>query len=768
MKKGIITTIIYFIITNFLSAQELYLDSIMKGADFTGHWIENAYWHTKGNSVFFSKYGTKNVNFVFNLKDKSIKKIYDKKNMLIQKNEYKDETDNLKIKSVEGDLFIFDKKKNTIKQLTQTSEKEINPTFSEDGKSIFYMKRNNYYQWDLEKNKIIQLTDFRQGNGINNKSKNKNPKDEWLYKDQLELFDIFEEEKKEKKEQDRNTIYYGNKEIINMNISKDGKFAVMVLYRHKARGKIAVVPDFVTKNGYCTPLSARTKVGDKRGTSELAIYNIKENKFTVLKGDKLENRNKLPNYTKDYPDKDFRGLIDMGINFGKPILSGNNKAAVVVRANNNKRRWICVVDLENPKLKTLDYQHDEAWIAGPGIGGYFPDDNIIWLPDNKEIGYQSESSGFSHLYIVNINTGNKKAVTKGNFEVYNPFISKDKKWWYFSANMENKGERHFYRKAIKGGAIEKLTTLEGRNDVTLSPDEKMLLIKNSTANKPWELFLQENKKGAKAVQITNSTSHNFNSYEWRKPEFITFTARDGAKVHARLYKPQKSNKAAVIFVHGAGYLQNAHNWWSYYYREYMFHNLLADKGYTILDIDYRGSAGYGRDWRTAIYRNMGGKDLTDNADGAKYLIENLGIDKNRIGIYGGSYGGFITLMAMFKEDKYFACGAALRAVTDWAHYNHGYTSNILNTPASDSLAYKRSSPIYYAEGLNKPLLILHGILDLNVHFQDVVRLSQRLIELNKENWNMAVFPVEKHSFTTSSSWTDEYRRILKLFEKYLQ
>jgi dipeptidyl aminopeptidase/acylaminoacyl peptidase len=231
-----------------------------------------------------------------------------------------------------------------------------------------------------------------------------------------------------------------------------------------------------------------------------------------------------------------------------------------------------------------------------------------------------------------------------------------------------------------------------------------------------------------------------------------------------LYNPSgNKNQAAVIFVHGAGYLQNAHNYWSNYYREYMFHNLLVDNGFTVLDIDYRASEGYGRDYRTAIYRHMGGQDLQDHLSGKEYLVNQLGIDSNRVGIYGGSYGGFITLMAMLKTPGEFTCGAALRSVTDWAHYNHEYTSNILNYPGTDPEAYRKSSPIYYANNLEGKLLMLHGMIDDNVQFQDVVRLSQRFIELGKENWELAVFPVEAHGFKQAYSWNDEYRRIYALF-----
>jgi dipeptidyl aminopeptidase/acylaminoacyl peptidase len=314
-----------------------------------------------------------------------------------------------------------------------------------------------------------------------------------------------------------------------------------------------------------------------------------------------------------------------------------------------------------------------------------------------------------------------------------------------------------------------ITYMKGGHEVTVSPDEHWLAIRYSFSNQPWELYLMRNEKGGEMIRLTESTTEAFNNYPWREPEIIRFRARDGVEIPATLYQPEENRKngAAVIFVHGAGYRQNVHCWWPHYYREHMFHYLLADNGYTVLAIDYRASAGYGRDWRTAIYRHMGGKDLEDQVDGAAALVDQYGIDAERIGIYGGSYGGFMTLMAMFKHPETFHSGAALRSVTDWAHYNQGYTAAILNTPVEDSLSYFRSSPIYYAGGLQGNLLMLHGMIDDNVHFQDIVRLSQRLIELKKENWELAVFPLEGHGFEEPSSWSDEYRRIFKLFQETL-
>ena len=156
------------------------------------------------------------------------------------------------------------------------------------------------------------------------------------------------------------------------------------------------------------------------------------------------------------------------------------------------------------------------------------------------------------------------------------------------------------------------------------------------------------------------------------------------------------------------------------------------------------------------------------SDGARWMVNHLNVDPKRIGIYGGSYGGFITLMAMFTRPEVVAAGAALRPVTDWAHYHQSYTSNILNQPQDDEESYLRSSPIYFAEGLQGALLICHGMVDTNVHFQDTVRLTERLIQLRKENWETAIFPVENHGFQRSDSWVDEYKRILNLVEANLK
>jgi dipeptidyl aminopeptidase/acylaminoacyl peptidase len=394
------------------------------------------------------------------------------------------------------------------------------------------------------------------------------------------------------------------------------------------------------------------------------------------------------------------------------------------------------------------------------------------MPDGETVYFVSERDGFAHLYLVGADGAGLRQLTSGDWEVHAVGFSPAEDRFYLRTNEGSPFEFHFYHMDLDGSRRTRITERTGRHEAWPSPDGTRLAVVYSYSNEPAELFLMDNAVEAEMAQVTTTPTEEWRSFGWIEPEIVHFEARDGEQVPARIYRPRdmgaEPHGGAVIFVHGAGYLQNVHRGWSSYYREYMFHHILASRGFVVLDIDFRASAGYGRDWRTAIYRHMGGKDLTDQVDGARYLVAQEGVDPGRIGIYGGSYGGFITLMALFTEAETFAAGAALRAVTDWAHYNHTYTGRILNLPHEDDEAYRRSSPIYFAEGLEAPLLISHGMVDTNVHFQDVVRLAQRLIELGKTDWEMAIYPKENHAYVDPASWTDQYRRILTLFERHLR
>lgn len=692
----------------------------------------------------------------------------------------------------DGDIFYLDLKTGATRRITETTEVETNPVFSFNDRKIVYNRSLNLYAWNITTGEIQQLTNIRttprgtgptRGNTTASASSSAtepaNLQEAWLKKDQLQYFEILRTRKekrdkteaytKETKRKELRSISIDDKVLLGPGISPDGRFINYRLSKPPTGNKTTIVPNYVTETGFTVDIAARTKVGELQSGQEYYLFDTEKDTILSLKTDSIPGIMDRPDFLRDYPKPDTAQAKTnkvRPVSFGGTYWSGNGTFAIIeVYSLDNKDRWLMLWDRASLQWRLLDRQRNEAWIGGPGSFG-----NIGWI-DESNCWFQSEATGYSHIYLADIMTNKKKALTTGDYEVQRVQLSADKKYFYISTNEVHPGEQHFYRLNIANGKKERITSQTGAHVVSLSPDEKQLAILYSYSNKPWELYLQENKPNAIPEQITfKAQSEEFKTYAWRDPELITFPAKDGATVYARLYKPARPHpgKPAVLFVHGAGYLQNAHRWWSQYFREYMFNNLLADNGYYVMDIDYRGSAGYGRDWRTGIYRHMGGKDLTDHIDAVDYLVKNHGVDPKHVGLYGGSYGGFITLMGMFTTPDVFAAGAALRPVTDWANYNHPYTSNILNEPFNDSIAYRRSSPLYFAEGLKGDLLICHGMVDVNVHYQDAVKLAQRLIELGKDNWELAAYPMEDHAFVEPSSWTDEYKRIFKLFERVLK
>ena len=654
-----------------------------------------------------------------------------------------------------GDIYINDLSTGTTRRLTQTVEAERSPQFSANDREIFFVRSNNVYSIDLSGGFLRQLTDIRPGPAPVTDSAKAQGQRGRLEQQQRDLFEsvrdriradsIARAERLQRDSLGLKPIYLQTGEqVSDYSISPTGASLLVTTRTPAASTRTTDIPQYVTRSGYTEELRVRTKVGDAEQKGRIALVTLRSAGVTWLRPFSADTT------TGSF---DLLGWNDTG-----------TRGLIYAYSGDSKSRFLQTVDPAG-KLVTLDAERDSAWIGGPcsECGGWYDAGRRIW--------YVSEADGFSHLYtIAPDGTGNQR-LTKGRWEVREVALSPDRHWFYLHTSEVSPFEQHLYRMPTSGGAMEKITTKSGRHNAVVSPDGQLVADVYSYVNRPPDLFLLRDSPGAQMSQLTVSPSAEWLSFPWIVPELVMIPASDGVQVPAHIYKPSdthaQSNGAAVIFVHGAGYLHNVGNFWSEYPREYMFNQFLASKGYTVLDLDYRGSDGYGRDWRTAIYRHMGGRDLQDQVDASRYIATNFRIDPERIGIYGGSYGGFITLMALFTEPKHFGAGAALRSVTDWAHYNQGYTSNILNLPQNDTVAYRQSSPIYFAEGLEDPLLMAHGMVDTNVHFQDIVRLTQRFIELGKTRWELAVYPVEDHAFVRPSSWADEYRRIFELFERYL-
>jgi dipeptidyl aminopeptidase/acylaminoacyl peptidase len=568
--------------------------------------------------------------------------------------------------------------------------------------------------------------------------------------------------------------------VTDMQLSADESYVfITVTERPEVTGRNQDVPNYVTDSSYPEMINGRTNVGDSQGRRLLAVLDLKANKSVWADASGFAGKEKTAKADDSGPAR----LVDWG---APECTEDGTRCLASVRSQDNHDRWLVTIDPATGKATAVDNLHDDAWIregtvstgtGGGGAGGFGGGAGVTWLPDNKRALYLAERDGWMHIWSLDMSAARPapKALTTGKWEVSNARLSSDRTKIYYTSSEVHPGERHFYSLSVDGGPATRITMMPGGNEATVSPDEKSIALLYSTINRPPELYTMAFTPGAAAKQVTTTPTAEWLAFKWLEPKIISYKARDGQMVYARLYTPEMigakrdPRRPAVVFVHGAGYLQFAYKYWSQnYYREHMFHHLLASRGYVVLAPDYRGSSGYGRDWRTGIYEHMGGKDLDDSVDGAKFLVASERVDPKRIGIYGGSYGGFLTLMALFTAPDVFAAGAALRPVTDWAHYNHSYTAPILGLPQTNLAAYKRSSPIYFAEGLKNQLLICHGMVDTNVFFQDTVRLMQRLIELRKTTWSVAPYPVEDHSFTEETSWADEYKRILKLYEDYLK
>lgn len=770
---NLFTLTFLILFSNIFQAQTLKLEDIMKGNAFIGHQPENHRFSYDGGKLFFDWNPNNELEASTYYVEKNSKPIKCDVNLEIESQlDYIYNKANNFVFYVKGQAIY----KRTFVSLTSSKILQINGqisnlTLSYDEQSLFFKLNENIFQLFLNESKLIQLTNFGKKEIFEKEKKEKN----YLETQQEELFQYIKDRKALKSYQKKNeikfndfpkTIDIGDFQATTFAIHPQGKYVTFNQVKNP-QNKRELMQNFVTEDGYNKSQNIKSKVStDNFFESKFTIYNVE--KDTVYQPDfsKLTNFLALPPYlqtkTKKTQDKRF-------IHVNQTQFNANGTICIVdIRSQDNKDRWLVQINLENNTIKEIDHQHDAAWIGGPGIPGYVQSRGTLgFLKDGETMYFQSEKTGYSHLYTYNFNSQKKESLTEGKWEVKDLIYAHLKDKFYLTNSMNHPGSHHVYELSLNDKKLKPLFTETGAYDMVLSPNQEEIAYLYSYKNKPWELFYYNEKDGSK--QITQSTTSSFKAYKWREPEVITFKSKDQQNIYARLYQPEtiKKNGAAVIFVHGAGYLQNAHNYWSTYHREYMFHNLLTDMGYTVLDIDYRASSGYGRDHRTGIYQFMGGLDLSDHLDGKKYLVEQLGIDTKRVGIYGGSYGGFITLMALLNHPGEFKCGAALRSVTDWAHYNHGYTGNILNYPETDPEAYKKSSPIYFAENLQDHLIMLHGMVDDNVEYKDVVRLAQRFIELGKKDWELASYPIEAHGFKEAYSWVDEYGRILKLFNTHL-
>jgi dipeptidyl aminopeptidase/acylaminoacyl peptidase len=692
-----------------------------------------------------------------------------------------------------GDVFLRDLGTGSTVQVTRSAKPETSLHLSADGRLLTWRSGDDWFAYATSGGPAWQAA------VVSAKDDPKNDKHSDLEDQQQALFStlrgIKADDKAMKDDADAQaaadpshapqTFYIGKDvAVVDSSLSPDGRYMLVVTKAKDADGgKVADLTHYVTDSGYAEPEATRSYVGRSDPSPQAlklldlrahAVYNLDTTGLPGIHDDPLADIRAKTVAALRKEGKDDRAdalaapktrpvIINAEYSPGIVWSDDGHEVAVQLESVDNKDRWIATVDFDRHALVTQHRLSDKAWIN-------WDNNDFGFLRDGRTLWYQSEESGYAHLYTRALG-GKAVALTSGHFEVDHPVLSADGKTFYVRSNQVAPYSYDIYKVAVSGGALTRVTKYESLDDFALSPNGRELAVLHSSPYVPPQLSTVS-VDGGTPRELTHTVKPAFAERAWIAPKIVQVPSSHGAgTIYAKFYGPadaaQAASRPAVLFVHGAGYLQNVHLSYPSYFREQMFHNLLVQRGYVVLDMDYRASKGYGRDWRTAIYRNMGHPELEDLLDGKAWLVKNQGVDPKRVGIYGGSYGGFMTLMALLRAPGEFAAGAALRPVTDWTSYNHDYTAGILNDPQLDPDAYATSSPIQYADKLQDPLLIEHGLIDDNVLASDSIRLYQRFIELHKKNFWMSLYPMERHGFVHPDSWHDEYRRIDELFHDRL-
>ncbi|MEM7764181.1 MAG: prolyl oligopeptidase family serine peptidase [Pseudomonadota bacterium] len=772
------------------------LEQIMADPDWIGNAPEGAYWSDDSRSVYFDQ---KRVGE--SIRDRFLVAIDDAITTPIAADAAPNDSNASRAYNAEhsavvwvdhGDVFWRSLPDGPVQQLTGTAASERSVQWLLGERAVTYERDGQFYRHNLEGGTVHQLANLQFAD-----DPNKAKPFDTLRENQRRIYTSVVEDKRRadaRAAHDRaaQTARAGGAPLpIYLDKSLRPAFAVLsptgqqivvvtAPKDHKG-GKAGIMPNYMTESGYTETVTLRTRVGRNMPAAH-RVWLIDLNAATVtevslddlpgIDDDPLENLRKSAlewhvergadkaEVSKQLEASEQRAVRVEGVRWAPD----GALVALQFHAVDNKDRWLATVD-QQARLAVQHRLSDDAWIN-------YAHNDFGWLGDGSGLWFLSEQSGYSHLYRKQLDARRAQALTAGDFVVSDVVADRNSDYLYFRANRIEPSIWEIHRVATSGGDIETLTALGGVNHFVLAPDAASLLVMHSEFDRHEDLFHVPVGQPDAATRLTDTVTPAFKSIDWVIPAIVKIpSSRVDRDIYSKLYLPDDydPNKRypAVMFVHGAGYTQNAYAGWPYYFREFMFHTLLAQQGVIVIDMDYRASKGYGRDWRTAIYRNMGRPELEDFQDGIAWLADNYNVDTERLGIYGGSYGGFMTFMAMFLDPDLFAAGAALRPVVDWSHYNHGYTSNILNTPLVDPEAFERSSPIFYADGLQKPLLIAAGMQDDNVFFQDSVLLVQRFLELQKEDFELAVYPLDPHGFTHADSWLDEYRRIYKLFDRHV-
>jgi dipeptidyl-peptidase-4 len=417
---------------------------------------------------------------------------------------------------------------------------------------------------------------------------------------------------------------------------------------------------------------------------------------------------------------------------------------MVQRLNRHQNRLeVMLADARTGAARTVFTDTDSAWVE--------VDDDFRFIDGGREFLFSSERDGFNHLYRVSRDGREVRQLTRGRWDVTG-FTAVDERAGvvYFSARAPTPQQTHLFRVRLDGSGLEQVTREPGTHAAAIATGSPFFLNVHSSAGEPPVIRLQNTADGAVVRTLSDNARvrANVTSLGLRKPEFFTFRTPDGTELNGWMIKPagfDASKKHPVLmFVYGGPGSQTVTDAWGG--TRYLWHQMLAQRGYVVVSVDNRGTGGRGSAFKKATYLNLGLRETEDQAHAARWLATQPWVDPARLGIWGWSYGGFVSSLAMFSPGAPWKAGIAVAPVTDWQLYDTIYTERFMRTPRDNAEGYRRTAPVNLASGLRGRFLLVHGTGDDNVHFQNSTQLVNALVDANKQ-FNFMMYPNRNHGIS---------------------
>lgn len=438
--------------------------------------------------------------------------------------------------------------------------------------------------------------------------------------------------------------------------------------------------------------------------------------------------------------------------------------AILAQVQSRDQRRLDVVRLEpaSGERTVLLHEHAETWVNLHDDLRFIPSDT--GRPDAYDLLWSSERSGYRHLYLYSRSGQELRQLTRGDWAV-DAVVGAHGCWVYFLAGRESPLERHIYRVSMEGGPIERLTTEPGIHSGVLAPNGKLLADIWDSLRQPPILALRL-ASGEQQATVFANDDVEARQLGLQAPELVELTADDGERLYGAIYRPSSGPPPwpLLVSVYGGPHVQQVMNGWGLTID--LRAQVLAQQGFLVFKLDNRGSARRGHGFEAAIHGHMGDLEVRDQVAGVRFLGERGEADITRVGIYGWSYGGYMTLMCLLRAPTVFRAGVAGAPVSSWDGYDTHYTERYMRTPTGNPDGYRESSAMTHVDRLAGELLLVHGLIDENVHFRHSARLINALIAANKP-FDFLPFPDERHMPRSERDRVYMERRLLRHFQRSL-